>query len=91
MTITSVKFRHDLDSTRPFAKLSKKQLGVLALVAKGMSNTQIAEIRGTTVRAVEGMVSRVFEALEINPAADGNARVEAARLFLKATGNITGQ
>ncbi|MFM5905156.1 MAG: response regulator transcription factor [Micrococcales bacterium] len=87
----SVKFRHDLDSTRPFAKLSKKQLGVLALVARGMSNTQIAEIRGTTVRAVEGMVSRVFEALEINPAADGNARVEAARMFLRATGNISGQ
>lgn len=84
----SVKYRHDLDSTRPLAKLSRKQLGVLALVAQGLSNSQIAELRGTTVRAVEGMVSRVFEALDINPSADGNARVEAARTFLKATGSI---
>jgi DNA-binding NarL/FixJ family response regulator len=86
----SVKYRHDLDSTRPLAALSKKQLGVLALVAQGMSNSQIADLRGTTVRAVEGMVSRVFEALNISTSADGNARVEAARTFLKATGNIAG-
>lgn len=87
----SVRFRHDLDSTRPLAKLSRKQLGVLALVAQGLSNSQIAEMRGTTVRAVEGMVSRVFEALGINPSADGNARVEAARTFLKATGSIAAE
>jgi hypothetical protein len=36
------------------------------------------------------MVSRVFEALKISTSADGNARVEAARTFLKATGNIAG-
>lgn len=85
----SVKFRHDLDSTRPLAKLSSKQLGVLALISQGLSNAQIAEMRGTTVRAVEGMVSRIFEALGISTSADGNARVEAARTFLKATGNLS--
>ena len=87
----SVKYRHDLDSTRPLANLSKKQLGVLSLVSQGMSNSQIADLRGTTIRAVEGMVSRVFEALNISTYADGNARVEAARTFLKATGNISGE
>jgi len=87
----SVKFRHDLDSTRPLAKLSSKQLGVLSLVSQGHSNTQIAELRGTTVRAVEGMVSRIFEALNISTSAEGNARVEAARAFLKATGNLTSE
>ncbi|MEN9747700.1 MAG: hypothetical protein RLZZ603_392 [Actinomycetota bacterium] len=87
----SVKYRHDLDSTRPLASLSKKQLGVLSLVSQGLSNSQIAEMRGTTIRAVEGMVSRVFEALAISTSADGNARVEAARTFLKATGNIAGE
>mgnify|MGYP000384947329 FL=1 len=87
----SVKYRHDLDSTRPLASLSKKQLGVLSLVSQGLSNSQIAEMRGTTIRAVEGMVSRVFEALAISTSADGNARVEAARTFLKATGNISGE
>ena len=87
----SVKYRHDLDSTRPLAALSNKQLGVLSLVSQGLSNSQIAELRGTTVRAVEGMVSRVFEALEISTGTEGNARVEAARAFLKATGNISGE
>ena len=86
----SVKFRHDLDSTRPLAKLSAKQLGVLSLVSQGLSNSQIAELRGTTIRAVEGMVSRIFDALNISTNADGNARVEAARTFLKATGHISG-
>lgn len=82
----SVKYRHDLDSTRPLAKLSRMQLTVLALVSKGLSNSQIADHRGTTVRAVEGMVGRVFETLNIDSAGDGNARVEAAIAYLTALG-----
>ena len=80
--------RHDKDPNRPFAALSRKQITVLNLVASGQSNQQIAESRGTTVRAVEGMVSRIFESLGINPAAEGNARVEATRTFLAATGQV---
>lgn len=85
-----VQFRHDLDGTRPMAKLSRRQLSVLGLVAKGFSNSQIAEQRGTTVRAVEGIISRIFEALNLDTTGTYNARVEAARAYLKATGNISG-
>lgn len=84
-----VQFRHDLDGTRPMAKLSRRQLSVLGLVAKGLSNSQIAEQRGTTVRAVEGIISRIFEALNLDTSGTYNARVEAARSYLKATGNIS--
>jgi len=80
--------RHDKDPNRPFAHLSRKQISVLHLVAMGHSNQQIAQQRGTTVRAVEGMVSRIFESLGIDPSGEGNARVEATRTYLAATGQM---
>jgi DNA-binding NarL/FixJ family response regulator len=79
------KFRHDLDSQRPLAQLSKKQLEVLKKISEGLSNQQIAEARQTSVRAVEGMVSRVFEALNIDVQDEGNSRVDAVKKYFLAT------
>lgn len=79
-------FRHDLDDERPLSSLSRKQISVLQLLALGYTNAQIAEKRGTTVRAVEGIVSRIFQALDIDVQAEGNARVEAASTYLRASG-----
>ena len=81
----STEHRHDLASGRPLGNLSRKQIGVLKMVSEGMTNSQIADYRGTTVRAVEGIISRIFDALGINPTAEGNARVEASRRYLQAT------
>jgi DNA-binding NarL/FixJ family response regulator len=83
------KFRHDQNLERPLAELSKRQISVLKLVAEGQSNSQIAELRGTTVRAVEGMVSRIFTALGVDAQRVGNARVEATRMYLSAAGAVT--
>ena len=83
------KFRHDQNLERPLAALSKRQISVLKLVAEGQSNSQIAELRGTTVRAVEGMVSRIFTALGVDAQGVGNARVEATRMYLSAAGAVT--
>jgi len=80
------QFRHDQSLERPFAGLSKRQISVLKLVAAGYTNNQIAEARGTTVRAVEGMISRIFQALEIDVQAVGNPRVEATKAYLRAAG-----
>lgn len=80
------QMRHDLNPERPLAQLSKKQIEVLQLMAAGYSNAQIAERRETSVRAVEGIVSRVFVALGLDIDAGGNARVEAAAKYLKASG-----
>jgi DNA-binding NarL/FixJ family response regulator len=82
----SAEQRHDLDGNRPLAKLSRKQISVLQQLALGYSNAQIADKRGTTIRAVEGIVSRIFQALDIDVQAEGNARVEAAGRYLKASG-----
>ena len=79
------KYRHDLDSQRPLAKLSRKQLEVLKQISDGLSNQQIAEARQTSVRAVEGMVSRIFEALNINVRDEGNSRVDAVKKYFLAT------
>jgi DNA-binding NarL/FixJ family response regulator len=83
--------RHDLQSDRPMAELSRRQISVLQLLAHGFSNSQIAEQRGTSVRAVEGIISRIFSALAIDPGAEGNARVEAAREYLTVSGHSSPQ
>lgn len=79
------QYRHDLASNRPLAELSRRQIETLALVSEGKTNNQIAELRGTTVRAVEGMLSRIFELLNIDPKSS-NPRVEATGAFLKSKG-----
>lgn len=84
-------YRHDQSETRPLADLSRRQIAVLKLVADGYSNAQIAEARGTTVRAVEGMISRIFLALGIDAQAEGNARVEATKYYLSATGQVASE
>ena len=81
-------FRHDQVGDRPLSALSRKQISVLKLLSQGLSNAQIAEARGTTVRAVEGMISRILTALQIDPSGEGNSRVEAAKSFLTATGAV---
>ena len=78
-------YRHDLDAKRPLAELSAKQLEVLKQISDGLSNQQIADARGTSVRAVEGMVSRIFEALNIDVQDEGNSRVDAVKKFFIAT------
>lgn len=74
------EYRHDLASNRPFSALSQRQINTLQLVAEGKTNAQIAALRGTTVRAVEGMLTRIFEALEIDPKGS-NPRVEATARY----------
>ena len=82
-------FRHDQSESRPLVALSRRQIAVLKLVSDGFSNAQIAEARGTTVRAVEGMVSRIFQSLGIDAQGAGNARVEATKMYLAAAGAVT--
>lgn len=70
----------------PLAELSRSQLAVLQMVALGMSNAQIAKERDTTVRAVENLVKRAFEAAGIDTEAGGNPRVNAAREYIRIAG-----
>ncbi len=68
------------------ADLSRSQLAVLQMVALGMSNTEIAKERDTTIRAVENLVKRAFQAAGINTESGGNPRVNAAREYIRIAG-----
>ena len=74
------EYRHDLASNQPLSHLSTRQIQTLKLLSDGATNAQIAEARGTTVRAVEGMLTRIFDDLEID-AGESNPRVAAAKKY----------
>lgn len=63
------------------SKLTPKQLEVLRLVAKGLSNAEIAKQRGIGVRAVEQTVHRIYQALELGTDESVSPRVLAARIY----------
>ncbi len=79
-------FRDDLDANNPLSDLSRSQLDVVRLLAQGKSNEEIAEIRGTTVRAVRMILVRAFQALGIDEEAGPEKRVQAAIKYLKTIG-----
>ena len=69
------------------AALTRKQIEVLALVARGWSNSEIARERGTTTRAVERAVSRIFDRLGVSGAPGTSPRVRASALYLAEFGS----
>jgi len=75
----------DDKKSHALSEVSRSQLDVLKLVALGRSNHEIAEERGTTVRAVENLVKRALEAANID-LNEGNTRVKAAREFIRVAG-----
>ena len=78
--------RHDLDPTRPMARLSRTQVEVLRMVALGMSNQQIADERGTTARAAHDVLTRAMAIIGTTDTGEGSARVAAAREYIRAVG-----
>lgn len=78
--------RDDLKPSHPLVNVSKTQLDVLRMIAKGMSNQQIAEERGTSLRAVENLVNRAIAAAGIDAKSKTSARVIAVREFIKVAG-----
>lgn len=79
-------FRDDKSTEHKLANVSRSQLDVLRMVALGLTNQEIANKRGTTIRAVEHLVKRAFTAAGVPPDAPGNSRVVAARKFITVAG-----
>lgn len=82
----TAEFRDDRTPEHAFAKVSNSQLAVLKMVAQGLSNAQIAERRGTTIRAVENLVKRAMDAAGLETNTRQHMRVAAAREFIKVVG-----
>lgn len=68
------------------ASLTRHQLDVLAMVARGWSNDRIALETGSTLRAVERSISRLFDRLGVTGDATVSARVAAAAMYIAAFG-----
>lgn len=74
------------EASGALAALTSKQLEVLELVAKGLSNAEIAKQRNLGVRAVEQTIHRIYLALDIKDDGTTSPRVLAARMFSSEKG-----
>jgi DNA-binding NarL/FixJ family response regulator len=78
--------RNDKDLDRPLRMLSGSQVSVLRMVALGLTNQQISDSRGTSPRAVQGIISRALAAIGLPEDGEGAGRVVAARQYILAAG-----
>lgn len=62
--------------------VTRSQAEVLRLLAAGASNEEIANVRGSSKRAVELVVQRVYKRLGVDDTS--NPRVEAARIYMRS-------
>lgn len=78
----------DLEDLTPgrLSKLTKGQLEILGLIAKGLSNAEIAKQRNVGLRAVEQSIHRIYVALGLSQKKGQSNRVSAARLFVSEMG-----
>ena len=67
-------------------RLTPTQLEMLRLMAAGLTNAEIAERRSSSLRAVERLITRTFEVLELNDDPVRNPRVTATNLYTRAFG-----
>jgi DNA-binding NarL/FixJ family response regulator len=67
----------------PLDRLSDRERAVLALMAEGLSNREIARELGTGERAVVRQVSGIFAKLELPPDSEGHRRVLAVLTDLR--------
>lgn len=74
------------DPDHPLGRLTTPQLEIVRLVAAGLTNAEIAERRGSSLRAAERLVTRAFEVLGVNDDPQHNPRVVVANLYTKSFG-----
>jgi DNA-binding NarL/FixJ family response regulator len=82
-------FKHHQLEDRPLVNLSKTQIQVLQLIAEGMTNQQIADVRQRSLAATESAITRTLEALGIDADAQQNVRVAAAMRYASAVKQTT--
>jgi DNA-binding NarL/FixJ family response regulator len=63
------------------ATVTAAQADLLRMLAEGASTRALAEARGTTVRAVETMLNRLFVALGLDTGENANPRVAAVTMW----------
>ena len=66
--------------------LTDTQLEVLKMVAEGLSSHEIAERRGVSVKSIEGIISKIHSALNLEKSKSLNQRVQLARAYFNLSG-----
>jgi DNA-binding NarL/FixJ family response regulator len=79
-SMTSNSYRKNV-TTDDLPVLNSQQAEVLQLIAKGLSNQAIADIRGVSLRAVEIAITKIYEILGINNDPTINTRLKAAEIW----------
>ena len=72
-------FAEPLDDGVPSVTIAQAE--VLRMLAAGASTRALAEARGTTTRAVETMLHRLFVALDLDTSENANPRVAAVTMW----------
>ena len=67
--------------------LTDSQLETMRLIARGLSNAEIAKIRGVNEKSVEQTISRLIANLHLPSGPDKNQRVQISRLYFEKTGS----
>jgi DNA-binding NarL/FixJ family response regulator len=68
------------------SKLTNIQIETLRLVADGLTNAEIGRIRFVSEKAVEQIVSRISQVLNVQPDRTKNMRVQLVRQYFKWIG-----
>lgn len=68
------------------ASLTNSQVEVLRLIAQGLSNSEISKITNTSIKNVEGMISRIIKSLGLQDSGNQNQRVHMARVYFRSRG-----
>lgn len=82
----SDQVRQDLPVQSPLAQLGPQALKVLALVAQGYNNTEIAVRMKLSIKSVERWIETIYKELKIDSKSNINPRVEAARRYYLIAG-----
>ena len=79
-----------IPSSGDTVELTVAQAEVLRMLAEGASTRAIAEQRGTSIRAAETMLSRLYAALGVDSSDRSNQRVAAVRVWQQGRVTVQG-
>jgi DNA-binding NarL/FixJ family response regulator len=81
MDITAGTFSAEL------GEITESQLDTMRLLSKGLSNSEIAKLRGVTEKSIEQSIARLVKNLNLPKGKAINQRVQISRLYFKLTGS----
>ena len=69
-------------------QLTENQIQILQQVASGLTNAEIARLRGISPKSVENAIARLAKNLKVKDTSEGNQRVLLTRYYFKLMGKI---